>query len=408
VNTVNEFGFTPLILACLHGEENVVRHILESGASIDGETPPNSVHADTQHWTPLTYCALSGNSHLASVLLDKGARVEGGARVNEDRCTETPLQVAAAYGNGDMVTLLLSHGADPFLATTVKDSLCYSGSAQRGCYSAISVAAAHGQRGILHKLLSHPLSDSSATKKDMLSLEEILEEGVSQGVIKSPEKVLVFPTHVDNSSRSSTMSSGSAGAECTQVVKLTRRQVKVLQEAMYHSAESRHLGTFHERGLQTYSTGGPRDADVNTVNEFGFTPLILACLHGEENVVRHILESGASIDGETPPNSVHADTQHWTPLTYCALSGNSHLASVLLDKGARVEGGARVNEDRCTETPLQVAAAYGNGDMVTLLLSHGADPFLATTVKDSLCYSGSAQRGCYSLKSRYNAICAAS
>ena len=56
----------------------------------------------------------------------------------------------------------------------MKDSLCYSASAQRGCYSAISVAAAHGQRVVLQKLLAQPLIPVS---KEVLSLEEILAEG---------------------------------------------------------------------------------------------------------------------------------------------------------------------------------------------------------------------------------------
>lgn len=55
-----------------------------------------------------------------------------------------------------MMALLLSYGANPYLSTLMKDSLCYSGAAQRGCYAAIAVAAAHGQRTILHKLLSQP------------------------------------------------------------------------------------------------------------------------------------------------------------------------------------------------------------------------------------------------------------
>lgn len=55
-----------------------------------------------------------------------------------------------------MIQLLLGYGANPYLSTLMKDSLCYSGAAQRGCYAAIAVAAAHGQRNVLHKLLSQP------------------------------------------------------------------------------------------------------------------------------------------------------------------------------------------------------------------------------------------------------------
>lgn len=76
-----------------------------------------------------------------------------------------------------MAELLLLHGAHPFLSTTLRDSLAYGGAAQRGCYSAIAVAGAHGQRTMLHLLLSHPITKSN---KDVLSLEEILAEGASQ------------------------------------------------------------------------------------------------------------------------------------------------------------------------------------------------------------------------------------
>lgn len=73
-----------------------------------------------------------------------------------------------------MVSLLCAHGANPFFSTQIKDSLCYSASTQRGCYSPISVAAAHGHRAILQKLLAQPLAPMN---KEVLSLEEMLAEG---------------------------------------------------------------------------------------------------------------------------------------------------------------------------------------------------------------------------------------
>lgn len=71
---------------------------------------------------------------LLQILLEKGCNVEGGAKLSEDKSTQTPLQVAVATGNMDMVSLLLSYGANPFMCTLVRDSLCYTGSAQRGSF----------------------------------------------------------------------------------------------------------------------------------------------------------------------------------------------------------------------------------------------------------------------------------
>lgn len=109
-----------------------------------------------------------------------------------------------------MVSLLLAHGAHPFLSTQSKDSLCYSPAAQRGCYSPISVAAAHGQRAVLQKLLTHPMAP---VNKEVLSLEEILAEGA--GTNRS--------SPINNSPQ------------------FSKTQIKALQEAMYHSTENNHL-----------------------------------------------------------------------------------------------------------------------------------------------------------------------
>lgn len=189
-----------------------------------------------------------------------------------------------------MVVLLLSCGANPYLSTLMKDSLCYSGAAQRGCYAAIAVAAAHGQRNILHTLLAQPTQQNAAAR-EVLSLEEILAEGASSHHTSDREKrgrhVNVNTTATNlrgsGSSSSSNSSSGvsSGGAsigsssndsttgsansslsedprlnckgsitsnssEVSQGLKLTKQQVKTLQEAMYHSAESGHLGQSYE------------------------------------------------------------------------------------------------------------------------------------------------------------------
>ncbi|XP_063224309.1 ankyrin repeat and BTB/POZ domain-containing protein 2 [Bacillus rossius redtenbacheri] len=243
LNSVNECGLTPLMAAVLLRDEAAARALLELGADPDVETPAYGApgcpqaHAEAQHWTALTHAALQGALGCARLLLEHGAHVEGGARLSEDKCTLTPLQVAVASGNTELVSLLLSHGAHPFLSTQLKDSLCYSGAAQRGCYSAIAVAAAHGQRAVLHKLLSHPLN---STNKEVLSLEEILAEGASQLTAdrrQGSRLQVACPTAPDAGSCAVSL----AGSDNSQLLKLSKAQTKSLQEAMYHSCENNHL-----------------------------------------------------------------------------------------------------------------------------------------------------------------------
>lgn len=145
----------------------------------------------------------------------------------------------------------------------------------------------------------------------------------------------------------------------------------------------------------------PPTTRLDTLNHQGHTALMLAAIQNDEFTLMSLLDAGSSVDIETPSSSstvhpaVNVETQHWTALTYAAALGQTTCGRLLLERGANVEGGAALSEDKCTLTPLQVASGSGHLDMVSLLLAHGAHPFISTQLKDTLCYSGSAQRGCY-------------
>uniref|UniRef100_A0A8C0FXP9 Ankyrin repeat and BTB/POZ domain-containing protein 2 n=1 Tax=Bubo bubo TaxID=30461 RepID=A0A8C0FXP9_BUBBB len=177
VNTMDDQGMTPLMYACAAGDEAMVQMLIDAGANLD---------------IPL--------------LLDAGAHVEGSAvNSGEDNYAETPLQLASAAGNYELVSLLLSRGADPLLSMLEVNGMSSSLHEDMNCFSH---SAAHGHRNVLRKLLTQP----QQLKGDVLSLEEILAEGVE--------------------SDTSSQGSSSEGQ-----VRLCKTRMKALQEAMYYSAE---------------------------------------------------------------------------------------------------------------------------------------------------------------------------
>uniref|UniRef100_A0A8C7PM32 Ankyrin repeat and BTB (POZ) domain containing 2b n=1 Tax=Oncorhynchus mykiss TaxID=8022 RepID=A0A8C7PM32_ONCMY len=143
VNSMDDQGMTPLMYACSAGDEALVQMLIDAGANLD-----------------------------VALLLDAGANVEGAAvRNGQESTADTPLQLASAAGNYEMVSLLLTRGADPLSKTHDGNALTSSLYEDMNCFSH---AAAHGHRNVLRKLLTQP----QQVKEDVLSLEEILAEGV--------------------------------------------------------------------------------------------------------------------------------------------------------------------------------------------------------------------------------------
>lgn len=83
---------------CIRRGENFWKPLLEAGWPVDQETG----------WTPQHEACLVGNLQALKALLDKGAAVDAKEPVNGG----TPLQVAAFNGHFELVKLLVSKGAD--------------------------------------------------------------------------------------------------------------------------------------------------------------------------------------------------------------------------------------------------------------------------------------------------------
>uniref|UniRef100_UPI0037E951A1 ankyrin repeat and BTB/POZ domain-containing protein 3-B isoform X2 n=1 Tax=Semicossyphus pulcher TaxID=241346 RepID=UPI0037E951A1 len=103
INSMSEQGMTPLMYACVRGDEAMVQMLLDAGADINSEVP-NSVHKhpsvfpETRQATPLTFAVLHGHVPVVQLLLDAKANVEGSLQDGMENYTDTPLQLAAAAG----------------------------------------------------------------------------------------------------------------------------------------------------------------------------------------------------------------------------------------------------------------------------------------------------------------------
>lgn len=136
-----------------------------------------------------------------------------------------------------------------------------------------------------------------------------------------------------------------------------------------------------------------KGAHVDAVDEDGWTPLLWAAAHGNEDTVVALLDAGASRQAVTrreqqgpltlaakwnrvevvqtllrrglPPNQ--RDNIGWSALMWASLQGRTDVAGALLD------GGASINlTDSDGNTPLILAARRGRLDTVKLLLARGA------------------------------------
>jgi ankyrin repeat protein len=118
----------------------------------------------------------------------------------------------------------------------------------------------------------------------------------------------------------------------------------------------------HRDDLETADLLIGAGANVNAANDYGVTPLFLACTNASAGMVAKLLKAGAN------PNA----SLFWTGETVlmtCARTGSATAVKLLLESGANVNA----RENKKEQTALMWAVVHKHPEVVRVLIAHGAD-----------------------------------
>lgn len=187
----------------------------------------------------------------------------------------------------------------------------------------------------------------AAASNDLLSLEELLSAGAD-------EPALAYALyHASARNRLEAVALLLAnGAFAAAESPLGRRQLKGTMPLMAAAYEG------HVDVVRVLLQHGASVTEVEDVE--GRTALALAAFAGKVECCRALLDAGSDVNA--------ADKKGIVPLHCAAINGNARLAQLLLDAGAVVDA-----RSRSGNTPLHTAASSNSFAVAELLLSRGAN-----------------------------------
>jgi len=363
VNAANEYGVTPLALACTNRSVAMVETLLAAGAS------PNA--AQTTGITPLMECARTGAAAAVAALLARGASVDAA----HAKSGQTALMWAAAERHPDVVKLLIDRGAnvrvrsdggftpllfaaragDDAAARLLLDAGADVNEATPEHGSALVVASAGGHERLALLLLERGANPNSADRFGVTALHNAVQRGLTSLVgMRFDESYRVQPPNMPALAAALLMRGASPNARITAndtrgpdgvpfemrgatpyflaAVSGDAALMRLLGQhgadptlgveggatPLMAAARSACTGSCEFRGanleadpaataaaLEAVKTAVELGADVNAVNEDGQTAMHMAAFTGADGVVEALAARGAAVDvqdnrGETP------------------------------------------------------------------------------------------------------------
>ncbi|XP_072880233.1 ankyrin repeat and SAM domain-containing protein 6-like isoform X3 [Hemitrygon akajei] len=287
VDSRNRYGWTPLMQAARFGHLNVANVLLENGADANAA---NKLGASV-----LTAAARGGHVGLARALLESGARVDVGGDVSVGppswveertvgRTTEdlTALMVAAQHGHDAAVRVLLEWGS------------VAGQTGHTSGWSALMLAALNGQLGVAQQLIERG-ADPNQTNAG----------GVTAFEIACAAKQREMRNYLDSKTSNRPKS----------------------------DEQKRRPDIFHALKMGSYQLVKEildEDAcQANVVNADGASPLMIAAMTGQLELVQLLSERNSDIDKQ---DGVHG----WTALMQATYHGSKDVVKYLLNQGADV------------------------------------------------------------------------
>ena len=114
-----------------------------------------------------------------------------------------------------------------------------------------------------------------------------------------------------------------------------------------------------------------KGAEVNAVDDYGFTALMHASRHGNTKIAKLLINKGADVNVD--------DIGGWTALMHASYEGNTKIAKLLIDNGADVNANVddvNANVDDVIiygDTSLRIAVENQEIEIIKLLIKAGAE-----------------------------------
>nr|XP_057915441.1 ankyrin repeat and SAM domain-containing protein 6-like [Doryrhamphus excisus] len=338
VDGTDEEGNTGLQFASASGHENLVRFLLRKGASVDSR--------NNYGWTPLMQAARFGHLAVSHILLENGADING-----RNRLGASVLTLAARGGHTHVVKLLLESGAfvDDYDHLAVAAEVVPNSNNNNSCsgvgfgagegctgngvrdfmdITALMVAAQHGHEASVRLLLEWGSDVSFAQKTTgwgplmvatLSGKVAVAQQLVERGA--DPDRVNVL-----------------SKTAFELAMQLKEREIKAYLDSIttvrpQTDDERRRPDVFSALKLgnsQLVKEILEEDpTQVNSSNQEGASPLMIAAVSGQLEVVQLMVEKKADVDKQ---DGVHG----WTALMQATYHGNKDVVKYLLSQGADV------------------------------------------------------------------------
>jgi ankyrin repeat protein len=369
VNALSDDGNSPLIMATMLNQKEIVTQFLQNGAD---------VNYANEEFTALDH-ALKHGVELVQLFLKYKPNLN---RQSPD-LGYTTLHFACEYGNLDIIKCLLEHGADTKIKS--KDLLTPLLVALVNSNKEIALELIEADPSVINDCMhenSSKLSPMIVAVKE--NFDEVIRALIKHGAHLYNDECDTTPLHI-------------AVAKGLDSIVTTLIEVGASVNRPDANGEL-PLCFAALKNVTIVKILLDNSADVNAKNKSAVTALHLAALRGKLDSVEELVNRGANMDA--------VDETNLTPLLYSIREKHPEVTKFLLEKGASVddgeellcqaarsdlpecivlllERGVSVNaKDSSGKTALNYASYNGNS-CVKVLLEKGANPNSVSSVEES-------------------------
>ncbi|RLN26275.1 hypothetical protein BBJ28_00004533 [Nothophytophthora sp. Chile5] len=367
-SSINKAGRPPLHRACKSNDKELVQLLLRLGADLTVK--------DQSQKSIFHFMAEFRLTDLFSILVAKLNEETQGILREVDNNGQSLLHIAAANGSDGILAALLTESRRGNMRSLV--DLVTPGDQQ----TALHLAAIRGHTACVQLLLQCAGAQAALLNhRGSNALHLALRQTFN---IEQLVSAFLSYTPLDQMQTTFSNLDEETGHSClhTAVIKNFRK----VSLAMIRSGKLQintatrdggwtplHLAVITEEVEIIQALLG-EGATLDAIDADGQTPLLQACLGGKLEIVRLLLRAGA--------NPSHQNKQAHSPLHYlAAFCRDRHLLSEI------IAGGADVNaKSMKLNTPMHFAAMNGNEVATQVLLAHGANASVINEDKKSVVY----------------------